>query len=163
MPIPKAEDSHTKSTLPCSDTHTRSLSLLLPMCTAMASFSAPTHFSATPSPHSKPHLLHKPFITLRPNKNPFVLLSPLKASAVTAVEPPPPEQAITPAPEKHKGSLGGNGSVAAVATTEAEVKVVTAFEDPRWVGGTWDLTQFQKNGSTDWDAVIDAGEVINLL
>ncbi|XP_020217652.1 light-harvesting complex-like protein 3 isotype 1, chloroplastic [Cajanus cajan] len=33
----------------------------------------------------------------------------------------------------------------------------SAFEDPRWVGGTWDLKQFQKtNGNTDWDAVIDA-------
>ncbi|KAK9095064.1 hypothetical protein Scep_026533 [Stephania cephalantha] len=30
------------------------------------------------------------------------------------------------------------------------------FGDPRWVGGTWDLKQFVKGGSTDWDAVIDA-------
>ncbi|KAG5070076.1 hypothetical protein JHK85_002453 [Glycine max] len=33
----------------------------------------------------------------------------------------------------------------------------SAFEEPRWIGGTWDLKQFQINGNTDWDAVIDAG------
>ncbi|KAK7406323.1 hypothetical protein VNO78_07946 [Psophocarpus tetragonolobus] len=41
----------------------------------------------------------------------------------------------------------------------ADNKVATtasAFEDPRWREGTWDLKQFQKNGTTDWDAVIDA-------
>ena len=31
------------------------------------------------------------------------------------------------------------------------------FVDCRWTGGRWDLTQFAgKDGSTDWDAVIDA-------
>ncbi|URD83530.1 Lil3 protein [Musa troglodytarum] len=33
------------------------------------------------------------------------------------------------------------------------------FEDTRWVGGTWDMRQFRKNGSTDWDAVIHAGHL----
>lgn len=37
----------------------------------------------------------------------------------------------------------------------------SAFEEPRWIGGTWDLKQFQINGNTDWDAVIDAGQVMN--
>ncbi|KAG1359224.1 hypothetical protein COCNU_08G006700 [Cocos nucifera] len=37
------------------------------------------------------------------------------------------------------------------------------FKDPRWVGGTWDLKQFEKNGKTDWDAVIDAGYGIRVL
>ncbi|KAI0520145.1 hypothetical protein KFK09_007616 [Dendrobium nobile] len=46
-------------------------------------------------------------------------------------------------------SLSSNG----VAVENAEV---LAFKDPRWVGGTWDLTQFSKGGETDWDAVIDA-------
>ena len=32
-----------------------------------------------------------------------------------------------------------------------------AFEDKRWVGGTWDYAQFKgADGETDWDAVIDA-------
>lgn len=37
------------------------------------------------------------------------------------------------------------------------MKEVAQFGDPRWVGGTWDVNQFQKDGKTDWDAVIDAG------
>ncbi|RDX86608.1 Light-harvesting complex-like protein 3 isotype 1, chloroplastic, partial [Mucuna pruriens] len=32
----------------------------------------------------------------------------------------------------------------------------SSFQDPRWIGGTWDLKQFRKNGNTHWDAVIDA-------
>lgn len=35
------------------------------------------------------------------------------------------------------------------------------WSDPRWVNGTWDLSQFKKaDGETDWDAVIDA-EVVH--
>ncbi|EPS63991.1 lil3 protein, partial [Genlisea aurea] len=30
------------------------------------------------------------------------------------------------------------------------------FQNPKWVGGTWDLTRFTKEGKTDWDSVIDA-------
>ena len=36
---------------------------------------------------------------------------------------------------------------------------VVKFEDPKWVCGTWDLKQFKKGGATDWDAVIDAGQI----
>ncbi|TKY70768.1 hypothetical protein E2542_SST07061 [Spatholobus suberectus] len=42
------------------------------------------------------------------------------------------------------------------ADNDVATSAPTAFEDPRWLGGTWDLKQFQKNGNTDWDAVIDA-------
>ncbi|XP_010934501.1 light-harvesting complex-like protein 3 isotype 1, chloroplastic [Elaeis guineensis] len=39
----------------------------------------------------------------------------------------------------------------------AAVKVeIPKFKDPGWVGGTWDLKQFEKGGKIDWDAVIDA-------
>ena len=31
------------------------------------------------------------------------------------------------------------------------------FNDPRWRAGTWDISQFTKDGKTNWDAVIDAG------
>ncbi len=135
------------------------------MSTTMACFSPPTHFSATSKPH---HLLiHKNnFITLRPNKNlPLLLLSPLKAStsdddgvgasgsASIAVEPP-----VEQVPSPQVGTNGSAASAAAAVTVaeEEEMKVVSGFMDPRWVGGTWDLKQFQKNGKTDWDAVIDA-------
>lgn len=142
------------------------------MLNAMASFSTPSRFSTTPSSHTKTHLnlIHKPLISLRPNNHSF-LLSTLKASAsdngigtsgsaATAVEVEPQLENSVPAPEKPESSAGDNGSVAPV--TE-EVTVVRNFEDPKWVGGTWDLRQFQKNGSTDWDAVIDAGELLSFL
>ncbi|KAL2322986.1 hypothetical protein Fmac_027365 [Flemingia macrophylla] len=118
------------------------------MSTTMASFSPPSHLSATtPSPHSKPRLNKNGLLfSFRPRNLAF---SPLKAAAEsgagTAVEPPLVEDS----------SLGTNGA-AAVAAQTGQVKVVGGFLDPRWVGGTWDLTQFKKNGTTDWDAVIDA-------
>ncbi|KAL2525220.1 Uncharacterized protein Adt_10274 [Abeliophyllum distichum] len=40
----------------------------------------------------------------------------------------------------------------------AAVAPETKFQDLKWVGGTWDLNQFLKNGKTDWDDVIDAGD-----
>lgn len=51
-------------------------------------------------------------------------------------------------PEK---AVGKNGA----ATAAGEVKELK-FENPKWVNGTWDLNQFQKDGKPDWDAVIDA-------
>ncbi|KAJ7944674.1 Chlorophyll A-B binding protein [Quillaja saponaria] len=135
----------------------------------MASFSHPNQFSTLNlSSCPKTHLIHQtPYQFLRP-KNPIFLHSSPKASidngagisgsSVTAVEPiveqkiPEPSQLV---PEKDESSAGGNGSATAVA---GEVKVVTTFEDPRWVGGTWDLKQFQNDSNTDWDAVIDAGK-----
>ncbi|KAL5973780.1 hypothetical protein ACLOJK_030437 [Asimina triloba] len=47
--------------------------------------------------------------------------------------------------ERKEESLGLNGAA-----------VAPKFEDPKWVGGTWDLKRFAKDGKTDWDAVIDA-------
>ena len=137
------------------------------MSTTMASFSPPTHFSAAPS-SSKLRLVYKNnnFFSLRSKSLAF---SPLKAAAAengvgTAVEPPPEQAVSVPElpPPAVGNSVGTNGS-AAVAVESEEVKVKTGFVDPRWVSGTWDLKQFQKNGTTDWDAVIDAGNVIPLL
>ncbi|KAI4327190.1 hypothetical protein L6164_019681 [Bauhinia variegata] len=145
------------------------------MSISMASFSPPTHLSTTStSSYPKPKLIFKPLTSLSLSpKNPRFLISTLKASAdngvgtsvsaATAVEPPLEQNTqapSSPAPEKLEESAGTNGSVAAVAE---KVEVVSNFQDPRWLGGTWDLKQFQKNGKTDWDAVIDAGEVTNLL
>ncbi|XP_020093281.1 light-harvesting complex-like protein 3 isotype 1, chloroplastic [Ananas comosus] len=50
--------------------------------------------------------------------------------------------------ERKEEAPGSNGS--------AVKSQVEAFTDPRWVGGTWDLKQFQKDGKTHWDSVIDA-------
>lgn len=68
---------------------------------------------------------------------------------------PKVSQASEPAFEKNETSSSSNGS----AGTAKEVEVVSKFEDPKWVNGTWNLKQFQKDSKTDWDAVIDAGEV----
>lgn len=75
------------------------------------------------------------------------------ASSAPTVEENVPEPSPTVAEKKDETSLGSNGSV------KAEVK----FEDPRWINGTWDLRKFQKDGKTNWDAVIDAGELMGSL
>ncbi|XVE57553.1 hypothetical protein DITRI_Ditri04bG0099600 [Diplodiscus trichospermus] len=125
------------------------------MSISMASFSSPpTSFSV------KPHFTHNSSIFLL-LKRPFLSLSTPKSlpdngtgvsASVAAVEDPKPKQK-DPALEKAvEGSGGPNG-----AASSAEVEVLSKFEDPRWVAGTWDLKQFQKQGSIDWDNVIDAG------
>lgn len=63
-------------------------------------------------------------------------------------------------PASSEANIGSNGSPPAPAReVVADVaEGVKGFEDPRWVGGTWNLAQFAKDGKTDWDAVIDAGD-----
>lgn len=124
------------------------------MSMSMASFSSLTRISTTHSSHSKPHHPNHNnnlfTLTLRPKNLPLFSLSPLRASAGTSDSA---ETAVKPPPENI--SVGTNGSASAVTVAE-EVKVSSGFVDPRWVAGTWDLMQFRKNGTTDWDAVIDA-------
>ncbi|WOL07149.1 hypothetical protein Cni_G15886 [Canna indica] len=67
-------------------------------------------------------------------------------------ETPSPAVAEVPkAEDEQKSNLAANG-----AAVKAEAAAVPKFKDTRWVGGTWDLKQFKKNGETDWDAVVDA-------
>ncbi|XVE65191.1 hypothetical protein DITRI_Ditri07aG0161300 [Diplodiscus trichospermus] len=124
------------------------------MVISMASFSPPpTSFSV------KPHFNHKSSLFLPLNRPFLPLYIPRSlpdngagvSASVAAVEDPKPKQKDPVLEEAVEGSSGPNG-----AATSQEVEVLSKFEDPRWVGGTWDLKQFQKNGSTDWDAVIDA-------
>ncbi|OMP07600.1 Chlorophyll A-B binding protein [Corchorus olitorius] len=120
----------------------------------MASFSPPpTSFSV------KPHFTHKSTVFL-PLKKPFLSFSSPKclpengagvSASVTAVEDPKPKQKEPVLEKVIEESAGPNG-----AATTPEVEVLSKFEDPKWIGGTWDLKQFQKDGSTNWDAVIDA-------
>ncbi|KAB1208000.1 hypothetical protein CJ030_MR7G002562 [Morella rubra] len=135
------------------------------MSISMALFSPPNAHPPSLSP--KPHLTLKPHLAFRPLRSPYSSLSTTRvsadngagnlASAATVLEseadqtvPGPPQPVVG----KDENSAGANGSV---GTAEAgEVKVVSKFEEPRWVGGTWDLKQFEKDGKTDWDAVIDA-------
>lgn len=135
----------------------------------MALFSSPTHLPALPpsSSYSKTHFANKPLLLLRPKAPLLRRLSTSNASAdngagalgsaATTVEPKVDPKAPEPSQlplEKVESSAGGNGSL----PKAPEVEVVTTFENPKWVNGTWDLTQFQKDGKTDWDAVIDAGQ-----
>ncbi|XAR54889.1 hypothetical protein NMG60_11030217 [Bertholletia excelsa] len=126
---------------------------------SMALFSSlPTHIPALPSSSSaKTHLTHKPYLSLRPRKYLFLVSTRATENAsgggASAVEQNVPEAPVADSSVKSEAAdsgLGANGSPPAAVA--AEVK----FEDPRWVGGTWDLRQFQKDGKTDWDAVIDA-------
>lgn len=130
----------------------------------MALFSPPppTHLLRFLS--SKPNITHKPTLFLGP-KIPFILLSLPKSSTdngagiSAAVEELKPEENVAQnsgsAAEAEETSLAPK-----VAVADADVKLDSKFVEPRWIGGTWDLKQFQKDGKTDWDAVIDAGEVL---
>lgn len=51
-------------------------------------------------------------------------------------------------------TLGKTSPLAAIAEGK--------FNDPRWRAGTWDISQFTKDGKTNWDAVIDAGMPTNV-
>ncbi|CAA2952811.1 light-harvesting complex 3 isotype 2, chloroplastic [Olea europaea subsp. europaea] len=128
--------------------------------------STPSTHLTTLSPHvKKTQLVYKPDFSLRPSKK-LQYLVPIFASAdegsgvvsTVTVEDEKPSESPVSAGE----NLGSNGSPP-LAVAEApeppteEVGVSSnKFQDPKWVGGTWDLTQFAKDGKTDWDAVIDA-------
>ncbi|XP_010449591.1 PREDICTED: uncharacterized protein LOC104731803 [Camelina sativa] len=84
--------------------------------------------------------------------------SPTTTAAVEATEPitvivKETPQPTTPAVKKEETATAKNGAVEGeeeMKTTESVVK----FQDAKWINGTWDLKQFEKNGKTDWDAVI---------
>ncbi|KAE8708190.1 ATP-dependent Clp protease proteolytic subunit-related protein 4 [Hibiscus syriacus] len=77
-------------------------------------------------------------------------------ASTAAVQDPTSNQKDPLLEKAVEGSTGSNG--AAVSTSSAaEVEDLSKFEDPKWIGGTWDLKQFQKDGTTYWDAVIDTG------
>lgn len=52
--------------------------------------------------------------------------------------------------------VSSNGSASVVSEPLFGAEVASTFQDSRWVSGTWDLKQFEKDGETNWDAVIDA-------
>lgn len=125
--------------------------------------SPPSHFPAINS-LSKTHLTLKPTLSPRPKRH-FVLLSTRvsdNGSGLVVVEDDKKEvvEEATVVESEQKvessdASLETNGSPAVAAGAPVEVEV-GKYENPKWVGGTWDLKQFQKDGTTDWDAVIDA-------
>ncbi|CBI40929.3 unnamed protein product, partial [Vitis vinifera] len=98
----------------------------------MALFSPPipTHL---PTLSPKPNFTLKPSLFLRSKKHQLLLLS-AKAT---------------------ENGAGTSTSATTVEPEKAEEKAPEAA-DLKWVGGTWDLKQFETDGKTNWDAVIDA-------
>lgn len=147
---------------------------------SMALFSSPssTHLPSLSPPHcnGKPQLVLKSYLSLRPKRQLFFLVSTRATDngsgvAVTVeedkvdAEEKAPETPVK-SEESKEVALESNGSPSPPADVAAAVpvpEVLKKFEDSRWVNGTWDLKQFQKDGKTNWDAVIDAGESISLL
>ncbi|CAE6190838.1 unnamed protein product [Arabidopsis arenosa] len=131
----------------------------------MALFSPPISSSSLQNPNFIPKFS---FSLLSTNR--FSLLSVSRASsdsgstsptAATAVEAPEPVEVIvkeppqsTPAVKKEEITAAKNVAVEGeeMKTTETVIK----FQDARWINGTWDLKQFEKDGKTDWDSVIVA-------
>ncbi|KAH8521368.1 hypothetical protein H0E87_002420 [Populus deltoides] len=112
---------------------------------------------------SKHHLIFKPTLSLRPTNPPFLLSTSkastedggagVSASAATVEETKLEQKAPGSSESVPVAEKNSNGAVAPGGGVEVEV---SKFEDPRWISGTWDLKQFEKDGKTDWDAVIDA-------
>lgn len=139
------------------------------MALLSSSSSTPTHLSTLSPPSSKPHhLTHKPYLFLLPLQKPrktHLLISPLRVSAsdngagVAASTATVTEEKVLETPSEEKGTDSSpkleekEEDVTPIKTAE---QVVKKFQNPKWVNGNWDLKQFQKNGTTDWDAVIDA-------
>ena len=83
-------------------------------------------------------------------------------SATTVEAPTPKPASVEEVPVKspaespsasENGAVGGEEIDDMTTTTMTEIK----FQDAKWVNGTWDLKQFEKEGKTDWDSVIVAG------
>ncbi|MQL75229.1 hypothetical protein Taro_007597 [Colocasia esculenta] len=88
---------------------------------------------------------------VRASDNEAGAVSPVAVEEVPKKEEAPVPVAVEEKPvkeEKKPGALQSNGAALKVEAPR--------FKDPRWVAGTWDLEQFKKNGTADWDAVIDA-------
>lgn len=125
------------------------------MSSSMALFSSTTPHLPSLSSSFKNHYPVNPFLSLKPQRHLlFVSVRATEngAGAIIAVE----EKKDSEPKVSEEASLG-NGAPVADAVEEVMVK----FEDPKWVSGTWDLKQFQKGGATDWDGVIDAGEILS--
>lgn len=152
---------------------------------AMATLSSPptrsylsTPSSSTPSNSvSTPHLSfapdQKPYLSLitRPSKRIHLLTRATSDNGAGVVTSSATTNTVAPSVTNEKAAPEGSSSSSSelpakdngvagpaptAAASEEVVVVVSKFEDPRWVNGTWDIKQFAKGETTDWDAVIDA-------
>ncbi|EOA13863.1 hypothetical protein CARUB_v10026966mg [Capsella rubella] len=131
------------------------------MSISMALFSPPISSSL-----QNPNLIPKISSSLLFSTKRFSLVSVTRASsdngttspvsATVSEVPKPTSVAVKEAPVKspaESSSASENGAVAA-AETDSTTTTVIKFENTKWVNGTWDLKQFEKDGKTDWDSVI---------
>ncbi|CAN7102467.1 unnamed protein product [Brassica rapa subsp. narinosa] len=131
------------------------------MSISMALFSPPIS-----SPLQNSNLIPKISLSLLSTKR-LSLVSLTRASSdngtstpasATTVEAPTPKPVSVEEVLAESPSASENGAVGAqeiddmTTTTMTEIK----FQDAKWVNGTWDLKQFEKEGKTDWDSVIVA-------
>ncbi|KAJ0047630.1 hypothetical protein Pint_15763 [Pistacia integerrima] len=115
---------------------------------ALLSLSSPP---STLLPKTHFFFTHKPTLSLTSIRPSFFTFRASAADNGAGVSAPAATVEEPKVPEAPDGSVGSNGAV-----EPEEVMVLTKFEDPKWINGTWDLKQFQKDGQTNWDAVIDA-------
>ncbi|CAL9241513.1 unnamed protein product [Arabidopsis halleri] len=127
------------------------------MSISMALFSPPISSSL-----QNPNLIPKVSSSLLSTKR-FSLISVPRASSDNGTTSPvveipkPAAVAVEEVPVKspaESSSASDNGAVGGEETDLGTAATVIKFEDAKWVNGTWDLKQFEKNGKTDWDSVI---------
>ncbi|XP_072969735.1 light-harvesting complex-like protein 3 isotype 1, chloroplastic [Typha angustifolia] len=116
---------------------------LVPLRTTLSTLSA------------EPHRSTRPHLTLLPRRSLSLLHAKCTGDGAGVVVSSTLEKKLDKKQEagpdsekKEEPSLVSSGAVAVVEMPK--------FKDPRWVKGTWDLKQFEKDGRADWDAVIDA-------
>ena len=112
----------------------------------MAFFSSTTPHLPSFFSSSKTHFPINSIHCLKPQRHHFLSVRAAENGSGAAIVVEEKKDSEAEATEE------GNGAPVAETAEESVVK----FEDPKWVSGTWDLKQFQKDGATDWDAVIDA-------
>ncbi|KAL9667213.1 hypothetical protein QQ045_001562 [Rhodiola kirilowii] len=110
------------------------------------------HFISTNTPHFSSFASKKTHLSATISDNGAGSIAPSPSPAILVEDAPP---AVVVPPNKN-GALGTSGEAESVAMDKELVVESVKFDNPKWVNGTWDLTQFQKDGNTDWDAVIDA-------
>ncbi|CAF1735846.1 hypothetical protein Bca4012_043214 [Brassica carinata] len=117
------------------------------MSISMALFSPPISSSVQNPKISFPLLSTKRFSLLSVTR----ASSDSAAVSATTVEiPKPASVSVEEVPSKPPAESSSDETD--LPTTATGIK----FQDAKWVNGTWDLKQFEKDGKTDWDSIIVA-------
>ncbi|XP_060179902.1 light-harvesting complex-like protein 3 isotype 2, chloroplastic [Lycium barbarum] len=95
--------------------------------------------SLSPPKHHLTNKHYLPLITLKKSHFPFLIsLKAINDTSVTI---------------EQENTVGSNG---VALNSNGSFEVVRKFKDGRWIGGTWDLKKFEKDGKVHWDSVIVA-------